>query len=181
MNQWGCTLLHGGAYVQDGAATVILGFDGVGKSSILEATRQIGSSLISDNFLLFDSTHVYFVPEPLRVFDGITNGHLHGKMFVPLHPTYEKVPAKKVVFVTIGKQYRLQRCEGVQIQRLVEHFFNSLPEFIDFAKYTTALYFSNSKFNYKRKFSIDPTIPFYFCERASLRGNLRLINDIKSI
>ena len=180
MNSLGCRLLHGGAFVVNDKATLILGFDGIGKSSILESARQAGYVPISDNFLLCDSNLVYSVPEPLRI-GGSKRPDLHGKTFFQLPEIFEKVGIGNIVFTTLGNRYELRKTGAIRLQRLSEFFFDTLSEFNDFTKYITALSFLITDFYYEKMVYINPGISFYECTRAIMDDNLRLINDIVSL
>jgi hypothetical protein len=65
-NKW--HLFHAGAVEKKGSGWVLAGLPGSGKSTFtLSLLSQQGTSLLSDNLLMFDESQVYACPEPLHL------------------------------------------------------------------------------------------------------------------
>lgn len=112
---WG--LLHASALELDGHGILLAGHGGVGKSTLaLSLMADPSFKFVSDNLVLYDTEHVYSLPEPIRL-DASSSRAVREAGFVPADsevpvtahkkPTYwvaperlaEKAKASKVVIL----------------------------------------------------------------------------------
>lgn len=173
---FGVTLSHGSAFCKNNKGFGILGFDGVGKSSIVSEVLQMSADVISDNFVLYDQNKIYFVPDPLRIYDKDTS-HLFGKTFKKLDTKLEKISNTALIYTYLGNEYWIKKKDIALLNQINRSFFNFLPEFYDLNRYITVIKLFNPDLNYVDLLN-SQQVKLYECQRANIEDNRRLINEI---
>ncbi|MBF0454261.1 MAG: hypothetical protein HQL72_05505 [Magnetococcales bacterium] len=173
-------LTHGSAFVQQNRGYAILGFDGVGKSTLAALAQEQGLSILSDNFVLMNKEHLFFVPDPLRI--RTTKGsHLYGKRFEPLPFYQESIARQQQCFITLGDSYRFHPDGALTLTDFNHLVFSELIEFYDFNRFLTALRLWVPSWPYQRSFPWMDNDKLATCQRATLDDNKRLLNEILSL
>jgi len=173
-------LSHGAAFSINNEGYGIVGFDGIGKSSIVSEAMKTDAYILSDNFLLFDEEYIYFIPDPLRMLVD-SGGIFWGKNFVKLNYVTSKVSVHKIIYTYLGSNYTISRLTHTEITNINNSIVGFLPEFNDYEKYLAAICMLNQDMSTKLKYFKLPDLQYYQCERSSIDDNRRILSDVMSI
>lgn len=127
----GYYLIHGSLVEIDGKHKLILGLDGVGKSTISERLGSIGGRILADNFVLFNGSRAMPFNMAMRLAVGqetdldVIYEDDNLREVRPRAVVYESVEPVSAFILTIGGSYlnRIDRSSG-----RLELFLNNAPE-----------------------------------------------------
>ena len=171
---------HGSAFIQNEKTTVVVGFDGIGKSTLATIAKEDGATLITDNFVLYDNESLFFVPDPLRVLSE-NNNHAYGKKYEKIKLITEKVKNPTFIYTYLGKEYSFQKKNIEYLKKNNKLFWNFLPEFIDMKKYLTFLEIVNTELDFNLVNIENIDFNYYECVRTNLKDNKRMMHDKQKI
>lgn len=175
------SISHGSSFInKDDKAISVIGFDGIGKSTIASLMKTDNYSLMTDNFIVYNNEFLFFVPEPLRLLDN--NSFAYGKKYEKIPLIHSKVYFDSFIFTYLGESFSFQKEDPSKLHKKNKYFWNYLPEFIDFQKYLTALEMINDNLNYDFKnVSTKKEFTYYESSRNNLHDNKRMVNELQKI
>jgi len=167
---------HGSAFCHRNKSYCILGYDGIGKSTLITEIPE-EASVISDNFVIYNDEHLFSVPEPLRIL-GNGDNLIYGKNYVKIDRAPEKYDCPKFLFTYLGRKYSFKPFRDKTLKELNDSFWSFLPEFQDLSKFVVALDFVNGillgeTYSYE--------YPVFECERVELNDNKRALDELEKL
>ena len=167
---------HGSAFSYKNKSYCILGYDGIGKSTLVSNISK-NATVISDNFVIYNDKNLFCVPEPLRVF-GKGDNLIYGKNYIKLDNRNIKFNSPKFLFTYLGGKYFFGPNKFLTLNKLNTNFWNFLPEFQDLNKFIVALSLINEKIvnnDYNYNFSL------FECERVELSDNEKALDELQNL
>lgn len=174
------TLSHGTAFCFEGDAFVIIGFDGIGKSSIAKLVMHEGGEFITDNFVLLNEKAVFCVPDPIRLIDP-GEGMYYGKRFEKYKIQSHHKKIALIAYTFLGPGYYFRGPISCDPNRLNQKLLSYLPEFYDFSRYCAVLNMADASLRFVDYPQNMKKHRFYECQRSDLIDNKRMIDDLLSI
>ncbi|GEM_PF-5729704 len=174
-------LSHGSAFFQEGQSVAMIGFDGIGKSSLALLAQTEGATLLSDNFILYSKRSLFFVPDPLRLYTN-GQGDAYGKKYEKIRVALQKVNTPRFIYTYLGERYYFKRGVANRLERYHQLFWDFLPEFLDLRRYLTFLALVNDQLDLNLlECEEGEDIVYYECMRATMSDNKRLYDDQRAV
>ena len=145
-NKKNINVIHASSVGVNNKAHVLLGFDGIGKSTLaIYLAKNNNYEIISDNFLLHDEKYIYPLPETSRLNEdsiGILDlnsigNKVYGRRQVSLanHLSRSKYCCRALYFNTISDNVSLSSISNMEVKNLISSMDCFLPEFIDYNRF----------------------------------------------
>lgn len=167
---------HGSAFSYKNKSYCIVGYDGIGKSTLV-STISKNAIIVSDNFVVYNDKNLFCVPEPLRIF-GKGDNLIYGKSYIKLDNKNVKFNSPNFLFTYLGEKYFFGPNKFLTLKKLNTNFWNFLPEFQDLNRFIVALNLINEEIvndNYNYNFSL------FECERVELLDNEKAIDELQKL
>lgn len=183
-------LIHACAVQSHGKAWLLFGHNKVGKSSLGMYLSQHGDfNLMSDNFLLYDETHVYGFPECSRLSEASASElglqpsktPVYGKGHYETETSKECLIARPeaVFFLQEGKEHKVDSMKKLDVEALTVGIHQFLGEFPQHSFYSFLPLFGIKGRSLRRASTLDSRI--WYRLRQPLNWNfLGTVNAIES-